>query len=98
MRHHPQDPLWGQLGDWVSRGRHRIDAFSGDFGETARLASRRARRRLRDGAEAFGAAEQSLSRTVKAHPVIFGIAGAGVACLLVAAFLWDRREELFGRR
>lgn len=98
MHHQPHSPLWDRLGDWLDRGKQTIDTFSGDFGETARLASRRARGRLRDGAEAFGAAEQSVARTVKAHPVIFGMAGAGVACLLIAAFLWDRREELFGKR
>jgi hypothetical protein len=89
--------LWDRLGNWVDKGRGRLGAITDDLDENTRVAARRARSRLRDGAEAIYSAEHSVARTVKAHPYISAIAGAGVACLLIAVLLWSRREDFSGR-
>lgn len=77
----------------MDRGKDRLASLSDGLEENARVAARRARSRLRDGAEAFHAAEDSVTRTVKAHPIVSGIAGAGFACLVIAAVLWLRRDD-----
>lgn len=98
MKKNQRHPLWNRVGDLVGHGRDRFGELSDGVEHQARIAARRAWSGFNHGRDAICSAEESVSQVVRTHPLAFVLAGAGLACLAVAALLWRHRDRLSPRR
>jgi hypothetical protein len=82
-----------RLNDIADESRSRMHDMGDDCRRHGRIAVRRAQRGLREGGEALAGAEETVVRTVKAHPLAFALVGAAVASLVAAVLLFGSRHH-----
>jgi ElaB/YqjD/DUF883 family membrane-anchored ribosome-binding protein len=79
------------LNDLAQDGRNRMAEIGGDIRRRGSAAFRRARHQFQDSGDALLAAEKTVVRSVKAHPLAYALVGVAVTSLVAAGLLFSPR-------